>query len=133
MADDRPNETGVSRRDIFELGSKALGSAGFVAAALTVVAQREAAAQQTQQVENHNAPNETDPGPRNLPLAKENPDSEWPSETDNGSVKPFKYSFALSRKRIESGGWTRQVTVRDLRNFESHRRRGDAAHCRWRP
>jgi oxalate decarboxylase len=29
-------------------------------------------------------------------------------------VKLFKYSFALARKRIESGGWTRQVTVREL-------------------
>ncbi len=34
--------------------------------------------------------------------------------TDNGTVKPFKYSFALSHKRIESGGWTRQVTAREL-------------------
>jgi oxalate decarboxylase len=29
-------------------------------------------------------------------------------------VLPFKYSFALSHKRVESGGWTRQVTVREL-------------------
>jgi oxalate decarboxylase len=29
-------------------------------------------------------------------------------------VKPFKYSFSLSHKRIESGGWTRQVTEREL-------------------
>ena len=27
---------------------------------------------------------------------------------------PFKYSFDLSHKEIDSGGWTRQVTVRDL-------------------
>jgi oxalate decarboxylase len=38
----------------------------------------------------------------------------WPPETDNGAVNSFKYSFSLSRKRIEAGGWTRQVTVRDL-------------------
>jgi oxalate decarboxylase len=47
-------------------------------------------------------------------LAAQNPDSEFPPETDNGSVRPFKYSFSLSRKRIEKGGWTRQVTARDL-------------------
>ncbi len=35
-------------------------------------------------------------------------------ETDRGTVSPFKYSFALARKRIQSGGWTRQVTVREL-------------------
>lgn len=113
MADIRHNDTGVSRRDIFELGSKALGSAGLMAAALATAAPAEGDARQTQR-ENQNTPNETDPGPRNLPLAKANPDSEWPPETDNGSVKPFKYSFALSRKRVENGGWTRQVTVRDL-------------------
>jgi oxalate decarboxylase len=84
-----------------------------MAAALATAAPAEGDARQTQR-ENQNTPNETDPGPRNLPLAKANPDSEWPPETDNGSVKPFKYSFALSRKRVENGGWTRQVTVRDL-------------------
>jgi oxalate decarboxylase len=38
----------------------------------------------------------------------------WHPSTDSGTVKPFKYSFALARKRIESGGWTRQVTSREL-------------------
>ena len=38
----------------------------------------------------------------------------WPPETDSGGQPPFKYSFSLSHKRIEGGGWTRQVTVRDL-------------------
>src|SRR6202022_3397167 len=55
-----------------------------------------------------------DPGAQNLPLAAENPDSEWSPSTDIGTVKPFKYSFSLARKRIESGGWTRQVTAREL-------------------
>ena len=31
-----------------------------------------------------------------------------------GGQPPFKYLFSLSHKRIEEGGWTRQVTVRDL-------------------
>ncbi|HEX3681448.1 MAG TPA: cupin domain-containing protein [Bryobacteraceae bacterium] len=104
-------ETKVSRRGIFELGSAAFTAA----AAITVAMPGQAGASpQNEQAQNRNASNETDPGPRNLPLAKENPDSVWPPTTDNGSVKPFKYSFALSRKRIEKGGWTRQVTVRDL-------------------
>jgi oxalate decarboxylase len=65
--------------------------------------------------DNHNASNESMPGrPRNFPLAHENPDSEWPPETDHGNVRPFKYSFTLAHKRIDSGGWTRQITVRDL-------------------
>jgi oxalate decarboxylase len=72
------------------------------------------AAPQSQLAANHNAPNEIDPGPQNQPLAAENPNSEWPPSTDHGTVKPFKYSFSLSHKRIESGGWTRQVTAREL-------------------
>jgi oxalate decarboxylase len=103
-------DTKVSRREMFELGSAALAAATLTVAAPGCLG----AIPQERHPENHNAPNETDPGPRNLALAKENPNSVWPPETDHGSVKPFKYSFALSHKRIESGGWTRQVTARDL-------------------
>ena len=38
----------------------------------------------------------------------------YPPETDAGGQPPFKYPFALAHKRIEAGGWTRQVTVRDF-------------------
>ena len=100
MADIDSNESKVSRRKVFGLSSAAL------AAATLAVAEEKATS--------HNAPNETDPGPQNVPLAAENPDSEWPPSTDSGTVKPFKYSFSLARKRIESGGWTRQVTSREL-------------------
>jgi oxalate decarboxylase len=114
MADDIENhedkqDTQVSRREAFGLGSAAL------AAALAVAGTKEAlAAPQTLKPSNHNAPNETDPGPQNAALASENPDSEWAPSTDHGTVPPFKYPFALSHKRVESGGWTRQVTAREL-------------------
>jgi oxalate decarboxylase len=108
MADIDDRDTKVSRRVVF-----GLGSAAFAAATLAVAAGKDADAQ-TQRLPSHNAPNETDPGPQNLPLAAENPDSEWSPSTDSGTVKPFKYSFALARKRVESGGWTRQVTSREL-------------------
>jgi oxalate decarboxylase len=62
----------------------------------------------------HHLPNEEQPGPNNTVLDQQNPDSVWPPETDNGTVAPFKYSFGLSHKEIDSGGWTRQVTVRDF-------------------
>ena len=110
MANIEDQDTKLSRRAIFELGSAALAAATVAVAAPAVAG----ASPQNQSPEHHEAPNETDPGSRNLPLAKENPDSVWAPQTDNGSVKPFKYSFALSRRRIEKGGWTRQVTMRDL-------------------
>jgi oxalate decarboxylase len=106
MADIENHDTNVSRRDGFGLGSAALA-----AAALTMVGDRRADAQQPA---SHTAANESDFGPQNGPLAAENPDSEWSPSTDSGTVKPFKYSFSLSQKRIESGGWTRQVTAREL-------------------
>ena len=87
----------------------------FIGVASTVLAAGAAAAAQSQGSKgSHSAPNETQPGANNEPLDAENPDSVWAPETDNGTVAPFKYSFALSRKRIESGGWTRQVTAREL-------------------
>ena len=62
----------------------------------------------------HHLPNESEPGPNNTVLDKENPNSVWSPATDAGGQPPFKYSFSLSHKRMEDGGWTRQVTVRDL-------------------
>jgi oxalate decarboxylase len=62
----------------------------------------------------HHLPNEKEPGAKNTALDAENPNSVWAPETDSGTVPPFKYSFSLAHKRIESGGWTRQVTAREL-------------------
>jgi oxalate decarboxylase len=62
----------------------------------------------------HHFPNESEPGPNNTALDKQNPDSVWAPSTDAGGQPPFKYSFSLSHKRLEEGGWTRQVTVRDF-------------------
>jgi oxalate decarboxylase len=53
-------------------------------------------------------------GQENTALFAANPDSETPPPTDHGSVPAFKYPFSVAHKRIEPGGWTRQVTVSDL-------------------
>jgi oxalate decarboxylase len=105
-------ETKVSRRRIFEFGSVAL----VAAATLTVTdAQEPSEKKEVPRSPDHHLPNEQEPGPKgNVALDAENPDSAWAPETDSGNVRPFKYSFSLSRKRIESGGWTRQVTAREL-------------------
>jgi oxalate decarboxylase len=62
----------------------------------------------------HHLPNETVAGPVNKCLEDENPSSVWGVKTDHGTVPPFKYPFGFARKRIESGGWTREVSVREL-------------------
>jgi len=96
----------VSRRRFLEASS----------AMLVVAAGVQAAQGQEKQIRSadHHLPNESQPVQNNDPLDKENPSSVWAPPTDSGGQPPFKYSFSLSHKRQEEGGWTRQVTVRDL-------------------
>src|SRR5437868_8816175 len=61
------------------------------------------------------AANPTDPGPANRVLDGQNPDSIWPPSTDSKSlVQNFKYPFSFANKRVYDGGWSREVTVREL-------------------
>jgi oxalate decarboxylase len=95
---------GLTRRSFLGKTSAALAAA----AALPIAA----AAQQA--ANSHGGANESQPGPKNAALDGASPDSAFPPETDAGGQPPFKYPFSYGHKRIESGGWTRQVTVRDL-------------------
>src|SRR3954454_14986196 len=57
----------------------------------------------------------TDPGPPNATLDGQNSDSAWPPGTDSKSLVPtFKYPFSLANKRTYEGGWSREITVREL-------------------
>jgi oxalate decarboxylase len=57
----------------------------------------------------------SDPGPANPTLDAQNPDSMWPPSTDSKSlVQNFKYPFSFANKRTYEGGWSREVTVREL-------------------
>jgi oxalate decarboxylase len=56
----------------------------------------------------------TDPGPRNLARDRQNPDLLVPPPTDHGTLPNLRFSFSDSHVRQETGGWTRQVTVREL-------------------
>src|SRR4051812_33525275 len=53
-------------------------------------------------------------GPRNLPIECENPALFAPPPTDAGTIPNLKFSFAAARNRLLSGGWAREVTVREL-------------------
>jgi oxalate decarboxylase len=59
-------------------------------------------------------PSASDPGPENRALLNLNPNSNTPPPTDHGDVGPIWYSFDLTHKRIQEGGWTHQVTQREL-------------------
>jgi len=56
----------------------------------------------------------SDPGPANAALDRANPDSVTPPPTDAGGVQTFKYPFSFSHKRLHEGGWSREVTMREL-------------------
>jgi oxalate decarboxylase len=114
-----PDGAALSRRHF--LSSSAAAIAATVAATPLAAAQN--AAQQTLPARpkdvpvmspDHHLPNEQQVGPNNAVNDKLNPDSVWPPLTDNGTMMPFKYSFDLAHKEIDSGGWTRQVTIRDF-------------------
>lgn len=56
----------------------------------------------------------TNPGPKNKGLQALNPDSYLPPATDRGVIEPIWYSFNLVHRRIQPGGWTSQVTSKEL-------------------
>jgi oxalate decarboxylase len=59
--------------------------------------------------------NRSDPGPANKMLDGQNPDSMWPPDTDTKElVQAFKYPFSFANKRTYEGGWSREVTTREL-------------------
>src|SRR6266567_4676430 len=56
----------------------------------------------------------TDPGPRNVALDRQNPDILTPPSTDSGTIPNLKFSFGMARNRLQPGGWSREVTAREL-------------------
>jgi oxalate decarboxylase len=88
------------------VGAAALAGAGFFGS--------QAALAQTRQEEIAGRKNVTDPGPENKGLLEMNPDSNMPPFTDHGNPGPIWYSFDLAPKRVQAGGWTHQVTQREL-------------------
>ncbi len=95
-----------SRRRFLEIGSVALAAGALTAAG----------GQTQQEVKSgeHSASSSLPLGKENAALYDENPDSVMPPTTDHGSIPAFKYPFSLAHKRVQPGGWTRQVTVADL-------------------
>src|SRR5712671_7565786 len=108
---DKEKETGFaespSRRSFLGISSVALATAAF--AGLTANAQEKASTQKAEH--DHSS---SDPGPENKALLPVNPNSNNPPPTDHGDVGPIWYSFDLVKKRVEEGGWTHQVTQREL-------------------
>ncbi|WP_433617769.1 oxalate decarboxylase family bicupin [Paenibacillus cellulositrophicus] len=56
----------------------------------------------------------TDEGPRDVLRDMENPDMLVPPKTDNGLIPNLKFSFSDTHMQLNEGGWSREVTVREL-------------------
>ena len=56
----------------------------------------------------------SNPGPKNPIAASQAPSSELPPSTDRGDIQNFWFPFARAHKRLQEGGWARQITVRDF-------------------
>ena len=97
----------VSRRGFLEVGSAALAAVGALSAA-------DAAAQEQHPYPTKNDRSSSAPGPENPAIDAQNPDSFLPPPTDAGGVPTFKYPFGIAHKRMQEGGWSREVTVREL-------------------
>src|SRR4030081_3738620 len=98
---------GMSRRSVLGMGSAALAAAAF--GGLSAHAQTREGTHQAEG--DHSSSN---PGQENKPLLNENPNSNMPPPTDHGDMVPLWYSFDLVKKRVEEGGWTHEVTQREL-------------------
>jgi oxalate decarboxylase len=56
----------------------------------------------------------TDPFPGGVARERQNPDMINPPAADSGTLPNLRFSFADGHMRQSSGGWTRQVTAREL-------------------
>jgi oxalate decarboxylase len=56
----------------------------------------------------------TDNGPRDVMRDLENPDMLVPPATDAGTLPNMKFSFSDTHMQLNFGGWSREVTVREL-------------------
>jgi oxalate decarboxylase len=95
---------GVDRRKFLAAGSSALVMSAF--------ALSRAQGQDIEKVTTaQHDKSMTDPGPENGGLRDISPNGFLPPPTDHGEAPEFWNSFSVAHRRVQPGGWTRQVTV----------------------
>jgi oxalate decarboxylase len=96
----------LTRRGFLGVSSAALAAAGLPYAANAAAQDGDAKAKTDR--------SSSDPGPTNPAIDAANPSSNSPVSTDAGGVQTFKYPFSIAHKRLHEGGWSREVTQREL-------------------
>jgi oxalate decarboxylase len=116
------DETMISASDQAQTGKKVAsrrqflgrGSGVILAAALTATSHGQEAPGGREIQQAAHAKSASDIGPENELLKQANPNTFLPPTTDHGEVISFWTSFSTSHRRIQEGGWSRQVTVADF-------------------
>jgi oxalate decarboxylase len=96
----------ISRRNVLTAAA-----AGTLATAVTVAG---AQAGETMPQPRRPGAGGSNPGPKNPTRASQNPDLISPPATDHGVLPNLRFSFDDAHMRLTTGGWTRQVTSREL-------------------
>ncbi len=92
-----------------------LGTATATVAGAAAGTQGKAFAQQPQSVrQGEQDSSASDPGPEDDALKNANPDSFLAPQTDHKLGPSFWSSFSAMHRRVDEGGWSRQVTVEDF-------------------
>lgn len=92
---------------------KFLGASTAAMAGATLAGDRRAAAQAVSQPSEQQA-SSSDPGPQNKALQQLMPDAFFPPPSDHALPPNFWSSFSMMHRRIQDGGWSRQVNVNDF-------------------
>ena len=96
----------ATRRDL--LAGAAVGASALLGAAAA------SAADQVPEPSRAPGVGGSDPFPGDVAREAQNPDLLNPPATDSGTLPNLRFSFADAHVRQSSGGWTRQVTAREL-------------------
>jgi oxalate decarboxylase len=90
----------------------------FIGAGATLLASTVATGARGQDIEKITAAQHdesaSNPGPENADIQKVSQNSFLPPPTDHGEVPAFWNTFSTAHRRVQQGGWTRQVTIEDF-------------------
>ena len=115
MANPTDHRSDVPRSDVAGFGLSRRAALGAGAAAGLGLMAGAAQAQSTATAKAGMADaSETNPGPENSLLKTMEPSSDLPPISDHGFVKQFWASMSLAHRRVQEGGWARQVNVVDF-------------------
>ncbi len=103
----RPDSQRYDRRQFLGGTSAALAAAALASPAALAQDPKDASAA-------HQDASATNPGPENKLVQQANPNTFLPPPTDHGEVQTFWQTFSAAHRRIQEGGWSRQVTVADF-------------------